>query len=128
VAIVDSNDRGAAEGIAHALADPLSTQGEFSDGDRGALPDSVGPELEGAFRTPTLRCIAEQPSFMHTGQLGSLSSVISFFNRGGDRSGYPGTSEIGPLELSETERADLVAFVESLSGAGPDAALLEAPP
>jgi cytochrome c peroxidase len=127
VAIVDTNDRGAAAGLADALADPLSTHGSFSDGDRGALPDAISAEHEGAFRTPTLRCIAGQPSFMHTGQLTSLASVVSFFNRGGDRAGYPGQSEIGPLELSETERADLVAFLASLSGPGPDPSLVEAP-
>jgi cytochrome c peroxidase len=127
VAIIDVNDRGAAEGIAAALTDPLGTAGDFSDGDRRALPEAVLAEHEGAFRTPTLRCIAEQPSFMHTGQLTSLASVVSFFNRGGDRFGYPGASEIAPLDLSEEERADLVAFLQSLAGPGPDAELLEPP-
>jgi cytochrome c peroxidase len=127
VAILDVNDHGAAEGIALALTDPLSTSGAFSDGDRGALPAAVGPEHEGAFRTPTLRCIERQPSFMHTGQLTSLSSVVSFFNRGGDRSGYPGMNELTPLELSEDERADLVSFLESLAGPGPAAELLTPP-
>ncbi|HEY3494046.1 MAG TPA: cytochrome c peroxidase [Polyangiaceae bacterium] len=127
VAIVDSNDRGAAEGIAEALADPLSTHGPFSDGDRGALPDAVTPEHEGAFRTPTLRCIGKQPSFMHTGQLSSLENVVKFFDRGGDRAGYPGTNELVPLELGEEERADLAAFLRSLDGEGPDPTLLEAP-
>jgi cytochrome c peroxidase len=127
VAIIDVNDRGAAAGIAAALTDPLGTSGDFSDGDRRALPEAVLAEHEGAFRTPTLRCIAEQPSFMHTGQLTSLASVVSFFNRGGDRSGYPGASEIAPLDLREEERADLVAFLQSLAGPGPEAELLEPP-
>ncbi len=123
VAIIDVNDRGAAEGLSAALADPLSSHGIFSDGDRGVLP-SVGPEHEGAFRTPTLRCISTQPSFMHTGQLTSLPNVLTFFNRGGDRSGYPGVNELSPLGLSDDEKADLVAFVQSLQGAGPEPSLL----
>jgi cytochrome c peroxidase len=127
VAIIDVNDRGAAAAIPAALADPLSTAGAFSDGDREKLPAAALPEHEGAFRTPSLRCVARQPSFMHTGQLKTLSGVISFFARGGDRSGYPGTSELTPLELSEEERADLVAFIGSLDGPGPEAALLTAP-
>lgn len=127
VAILDANDRGAAAGIAAALDDPLSTAGAFSDGDRGALPAEIAPELEGAFRTPTLRCIARQPSFMHTGQLITLSSVVSFFVRGGDRFGYPGTSEILPLELSADDKADLLAFLLSLDGAGPEPELLGPP-
>lgn len=128
VAIVDEDDHGAATGIAAALTDPMSTAGEFSDGDRHALPASVGPEHEGAFRTPTLRCAASHPSFMHTGQLTSLELVIDFFARGGDPAGhYPGTNELTPLDLSERDKTDLIAFLGTLTGAGPDASLLGPP-
>jgi cytochrome c peroxidase len=127
VAFVDENDRGAAEGIQAALTDPLSSHGPFSDGDRKALP-AVGPELEGAFRTPSLRCISKHPSFMHTGQIRSLEQAVSFHNRGGDPPGhYPGVNELKPLGLSESERADLVAFIKALEGTGPEADLLEPP-
>jgi hypothetical protein len=64
---------------------------------------------------------------MHTGQMTTLSRVVSFFSNGGDRSGYPGISELAPLELDETERADLVAFMGSLQGPGPDPDLLMPP-
>ena len=128
VAIHDVNDRGAAEGVAAALADPLSTAGPFSDGDRRALPAAVSPALEGAFRTPTLRCTSQQPSFMHTAQMTALDQVVAFFDRGGDRvGGYPGTSEIAALGLTELERADLVAFMAALVGPGPSAALRAEP-
>jgi cytochrome c peroxidase len=124
VAIQDENDRGAAAGIAAALADPTSTSGALSDGDRHALPATVTPQMEGAFRTPTLRCVADHPSFMHTGQLTALDQVMAFFDRGGDRAGsYPGTNELAPLALSDRERADLVAFMSALAGPGPAAAL-----
>lgn len=128
VAIIDSDDRGAAEGIAAALEDPLSTPGDFSDGDRGVLPDEVGEELEGAFRTPTLRCASQHPSFMHTGQFTSLEQVVEFFDRGGDPHGsYPGTNELEPLDLSDDEKAHLVAFLKALDGPGPSAELLTPP-
>jgi cytochrome c peroxidase len=127
VAILDLDDRGAATGVAAALTDPLSTAGVFSDGDRKALP-AVGPGLEGAFRTPTLRCLSVHPSFMHTGQMSRLDQVVAFFDRGGDPAGaYPGHNELRPLGLSERERADLVAFLGTLDGPGPAAALREAP-
>jgi len=129
VAFVDQDDRGAAAGLAAALDDPLGTRGAYSDGDRDALPARVLPEHEGAFRTPTLRCMNQRPSFMHTGQLRSASQVVAFFDRGGDPPGhYPGTSELQPLGLSEGERADLVAFLATLEGPGPEAALLTAVP
>jgi cytochrome c peroxidase len=119
VAFTDTGDTGATAGIAAALADPLRTAGAFSDGDRKVLPAAVTPAMLGAFRTPTLRCIAGQPSFMHTGQLRSLDEVIAFHDRGGDpEGGYPGKSELTPLGLTDTERAELVAFVKALDGNG----------
>jgi cytochrome c peroxidase len=123
VAFTDSGDRGAGAGVALSLVDPLNGKGAFSDGDPGTLPESAGPELEGAFRTPTLRCISAQPSFMHTGQHRSLASVVEFFNRGGDAAGYPGANELVPLELDDEQKADLVAFLGSLQGPGADADL-----
>jgi cytochrome c peroxidase len=128
VAIQDLNDRGAATGVAAALTDPTSTAGALSDGDRHALPAAVTATMEGAFRTPTLRCAAGHPSFMHTGQMSGLDQVMAFFDRGGDRAGgYPGMSELASLGLSDRERADLVAFMDTLTGPGPAAALTVAP-
>jgi cytochrome c peroxidase len=128
VAFIAEGDRGAGEGIPAALADPLNVRGAFSDGDDGRLPAAATPEMEGAFRTPTLRCLSGQPSFMHTGHMTTLDQVVTFFDRGGDLpGGYPGKSEIMRLGLTERERADLVAFLGSLEGPGPAAALLAAP-
>lgn len=127
VAIQDKDDRGAATGIAAALEDPTSSAGEWSDGDRQVLPSKVDAHLEGAFRTPSLRCAGSHPSYLHTGQLGTLEQVVAFFDRGGDRSGYPGQSELSALGLSDAEKADLVAFLGSLDGPGPDAELLAVP-
>jgi cytochrome c peroxidase len=127
VVFIDSNDQGAADGLRALIADPLNTKGPFSDGDDGRTPASVPPEATGAFRTPRLRCASKRPAFMHTGQLKTLDDVVAFFSRGGDSVGYPGTKEITPLDLTLRERADLVAFLKSLDGPGPDAKLL-APP
>jgi len=124
VAFTDTGDDGAKTGVALNLEDPLNSKGPFSDGDRGALPAAVTAAHEGAFRTPTLRCISQQPSFMHTAQLGSLAQVMEFFNRGGDPLGFPGTNEIAPLGLSDLDKADLVAFMKALQGEGPEAKLL----
>ena len=124
VAIQDKDDRGAATGLAAALEDPTSSAGEFSDGDRQALPAEIGANLEGAFRTPTLRCAATHPSFMHTGQMTGLDQVVAFFVHGGDASGFPGKNELSALQLTSAEQADLVAFLGALNGPGPDQALL----
>jgi cytochrome c peroxidase len=120
---LDANDPGAAQGLADLLADPLNTKGKYSDGDDGRLPSRIEPSDSGAFRTPRLRCASKRPAFMHTGQLKSLDAVVAFFNLGGAPYGYPGTSEIAALDLSARERADLVAFLESLDGEGPPESL-----
>jgi len=120
----DANDRGASAGVAASIADPLNVRGKYSDGDDGRLPDAVPAGSEGAFRTPTLRCVARRPSFLHTAQLRTLTDVVAFFDRGGDRAGYPGTNELVPLRLSADEQQDLVAFLQTLDGPGPAAPLL----
>ena len=123
----DSGDEGAAAGLRALIADPLNTRGAYSDGNDGRTPESVTPQDSGAFKTPRLRCISGHPSFMHTGQLRSLDEVVAFFARGGDHFGFPGTSELSARELSLDERADIVAFLETLDGKGPSPELLGPP-
>jgi cytochrome c peroxidase len=115
-AFIDANDRGAATGIAAALLDPVSSRGSFSDGNDGRLPSAVSSEMEGAFRTPGLRCVSRRPSFMHTGQIRTLLAVVQFFDRGGSPSGYPGKSEISALRLTPVEVDDLTEFLAALDG------------
>jgi cytochrome c peroxidase len=124
-AFINPEDPGAAEGLVAAQGDPLNVNGMYSDGDDGRLPDAVGDEMLGAFRTPKLRCVAQRPSFMHTGQFRKLEDVVDFFARGGDRGGFLGENELERLELSSRDRADLVAFLRALDGPGPEAHLLE---
>lgn len=91
------------------------------DGDigRGRLkPNSLA--LRYAFKTPTLRDVAQRGSYMHDGSLTSLEAVIDLYDRGGiDR---PSRSrEIRPLSLSPGEKADLLAFLRTLTS-GPSTA------
>lgn len=124
---LDDNDLGASVGLAAMMADPLNVQSEFSDGDDGRIPTNLDASLLGAFRTPKLRCVDQRPSFMHTGQMTNLDDVVLFFDHGGNEFGFPGKSELTPLGLVPEERADLVAFLRSLTGPGPSAELLAAP-
>ncbi len=80
------------------------------------------PDLasQSAFRTPSLRWVAKRPPFMHDGSLGSLRMVIDHYDRGGiDR---PSRSRfVRPLGLTEQEKEELIAFLESLSRPPPEA-------
>jgi len=129
VFFVDRDDPGAATGLAEAKADKLNTKGPFSDGYDGRL-DSLPSDLSsllGAFRTPSLRCVARRPTYMHTGQYRSLEDAVAFLNRGGATTGYLGITESYPRNMSEDELAALVAFLRALDGPGPTADLIEAP-
>jgi cytochrome c peroxidase len=123
-AFIDSDDQGAATGIPELLASPLNSLGPFSDGTDGRVPAAVTPAMNGAFLTPMLRCVSLRPTFMHTGQVGTLAQAVAFFNQGGNPpGGYPGTSEVHALGLSALDESDLVAFLLALTGSGAQAAL-----
>jgi cytochrome c peroxidase len=123
--VLNGDDHGAATDLVSAVEDPLGIASRYSDGDDGRMPQKLGAELDGAFRTPTLRCLTARPTFMHSGLLHSLTEVVAFLDRGGDPSGsHPGSSALVPLGLSAPEKADLVAFLGTLDGPGPSADLL----
>ena len=81
---------------------------------RGALfPSSVS--LRYAFKVPTLRDVALRAPYMHDGSIGTLASVVDFYDRGGIA--RPSRSpQIRPLGLTSAEKADLVGFLETLTG------------
>lgn len=113
--ILNADDHGALRDLDAAINDPLGIKGPYSDGDDGRLPTTLDESLDGAFRTPTLRCVGTRPSFMHSGLLRSLEEVVAFHDRGGDPADtHAGTSELVPLGLTQEEQADLVAFLRAL--------------
>jgi len=72
-------------------------------------------EHKGAFKTPTLRDVARHPPYMHDGSVASLADVVALYDRGGTPNPWL-SGEIRPLSLTVEERADLVAFLEALTG------------
>jgi len=72
------------------------------------------PKLQYAFKVPTLRDVARRAPYMHNGSEPTLEAVIDLYDRGGiDR---PSRSDlIKPLHLSDQEKADLIAFLKTLS-------------
>ena len=84
------------------------------DTGRGKLfPSSA--KLQYAFKTPTLRDVARRGPYMHDGSVETLAAVIDLYDRGGIE--RPSRSdEIRPLKLSKDEKADLIAFLQTLNG------------
>ncbi|MEO1495955.1 MAG: cytochrome c peroxidase [Planctomycetota bacterium] len=82
----------------------------------------TGDEADrGAFKTPTLRNVAETAPYMHDGTLGTLASVIDHYVAGGHENPWL-SQRLEPLDLNTNEVADLVAFLEALTGPLPDVA------
>lgn len=70
--------------------------------------------LEHAFKTPTLRNIAERGPYMHDGSIATLEEVVDHYDRGFIK--RPSLSDsIFALNLTAREKADLVAFMQTLS-------------
>jgi cytochrome c peroxidase len=84
------------------------------DEDLGRYYRTREPADIGKFRTPTLRELKYTAPYMHNGVFASLREVVDFFDAGGGSA--PNKSPLlRPLGLSEEEKSELVAFLESLS-------------
>jgi cytochrome c peroxidase len=112
-------DMGRAAGVQALLNDEFNCLGPWSDADEADCAElrfliSDGEHLEGAFKPSTLRNIAETAPYMHAGQFAKLEEVLRHYNNAPDSP--VGHTELEPLELTEGEIAQLVAFLRALSG------------
>jgi len=106
--------------------------GLYNVGGTGAYPDA-GLEAHtgraedmGAFRAPSLRNVAITAPYMHDGSIATLAAVIDFYDAGGRNvkdGPYAGDGRLNPfkrkeihtLNLTDAEKRELVAFLESLT-------------
>ena len=87
--------------------------------------DFDDPASRWLFRTPPLRNVAMTRPYMHDGALTTLRDVLVFYNQGG--AGHPDQDpRIRPLGLSDSDLADLEAFLHSLTSSGLDCLAVEA--
>lgn len=97
------------------------TDGSFHDVGTGSPTDigrgkffKTSVKLQYAFKTPTLRNVAARAPYMHDGSMASLEAVVDHYGKGGvDRPSRD--KAIRPLQLSQSEKDDLIAFLETLT-------------
>jgi cytochrome c peroxidase len=113
---------------------PFHNTGLYNIGGTGAFPeDSQGlieltgdPSDMGKFRAQSLRNIAVTAPYMHDGSMATLAEVVDFYAAGGrniESGPYAGDGRFSPFkdgfivgfELTEQEKQDLIAFLESLT-------------
>jgi cytochrome c peroxidase len=92
-----------------------------STDDVGRFAVTKREQDRGAFKTPSLRNVALTAPYMHDGSVASLEAIVDFYDRGGDAAGGR-SDKVLPLELTTTEKSDLVAFLASLTGRLPEGA------
>ena len=116
-------DPGRYDGATLVRNDPFNAAGDYSDqssGARAIISKGVrtDPGTWGAFRTPSLRHVAETGPYMHDGSMESLRDVVKFYSEleGAVQLDHHQESVLTPLGLTDREIDDLVAFLETLTG------------
>ena len=77
---------------------------------------NLAPNDTAKFKTPTLRNIAVTAPYMHDGSIPTLEAVIDHYAAGGRAHDNPNKDpEISGFEISAQDRANLIAFLETLT-------------
>jgi cytochrome c peroxidase len=104
----------------------LDGAGAYPPGNGGLYESTGDPRDQGKFRVPTLRNVAVTAPYMHDGSYATLAEVVDHYAAGGrhtesgplagDGRANPNKSPlVRAFALTAAERADLVAFLESLT-------------
>ncbi|HUQ91465.1 MAG TPA: cytochrome c peroxidase [Bryobacteraceae bacterium] len=104
------------DGKFHNIGAGIDSSGELTD--LGRYDQTRNESDKGAFKTPTLRNVAKTAPYMHDGSKRTLKEVVDFYVGGGNSNPHL-DKEIKELKLTAQDRADLVAFLESLTGDTP---------
>ena len=104
----------------------LGPRGEYPPDNTGLYDLTGDPGDMGRFKAPSLRNIAVTAPYMHDGSVASLDEVLDHYRRGGRElieGPYQGDGRRNPFksefvqgfELSDEEKADLIAFLQALT-------------
>ena len=85
--------------------------------DLGRFNVTKREEDKGAFKTPTLREVANTGPYMHDGSLKTLEEVVEHYSKGGIKNPWL-HQDVRKLDLTDQEKKDLVEFLKALSGEG----------
>jgi cytochrome c peroxidase len=88
--------------------------------DEGRMKTTLDPADKAKFKTPSLRNIARTAPYMHDGRFTTLEQVIDHYNTGAKNSAtieflMQYNLQPGGLGLSAQDKADLVAFLKTLT-------------
>jgi cytochrome c peroxidase len=101
------------DGKFHNIGEGVDVEGKFDDTGRFDRTHVIADT--GAFKTPTLRNVAETGPYMHDGKIKTLDDVVQYY-AGHGNSNPNLDKEMKKIHLSAQDRSDLVAFLRSLTG------------
>ncbi len=101
------------DGRFHNIGTGVNDAGNFSD--VGRFHETRVATDTGSFKTATLRDVAKTAPYMHDGSLTTLNDVVDYYAGGGNSNLYL-DPEMAKIHLSAQDRADLVDFLQSLTG------------
>jgi cytochrome c peroxidase len=73
---------------------------------------------KGAFKTPTIRNVAQTAPYMHDGSQQTLEEVVEWYAKGGHPNPHL-SDKMKKLDLTAQDKKDLVEYMKSLTGALP---------
>ena len=95
--------------------DHFDKASEVPKNDVGRFEVTSNPDDSWLYKTPSLRNVQLTAPYMHDGSLRTLENVVDFYNVGGEDNPYKDPRMV-PLGLTQAEKADLVAFMNALTG------------
>lgn len=87
--------------------------------DLGRYSETKQEKDKGAFKTPTLRNIAQTAPYMHDGSQATLEEVVEWYAKGGHPNPHL-SDKIKKLDLTAQDKKDLVEFMKALTGPLPE--------
>ncbi len=123
-------DHGRSMAVSKVQQDEFNCLGKYSDAAKDTCQElrfiaTDDPGMIGAFKTPSLRNVADRAPYMHAGQITSLEEAVAHYVR--SPMAVAGHSELAhtgkrhaqrkPIRLSDEEASALVAFLKALSSA-----------
>ncbi len=87
---------------------------DAAEPDTGRFRASENESDTGAFKTPTLLVISKSAPYFHNGSVATLEEAVDVMLGGGKQNPHLDTVNLKPVELTDAEKADLLAFLRSL--------------
>jgi cytochrome c peroxidase len=92
-----------------------SARGQCAPDDQGRLRATFSGYDRAAYKTPSLRDVARRAPYFHDASAADLTEVVRYYVKGGTANDHL-DSLLHPLDMTDADVADVVAFLEALTG------------